>query len=118
MNSIKACIAVLVSALIVFSLIVPFAAAEAPIIGDVDGDKSVTLVDATILQYGLAHMHQSLSEYAVVGDTDADGVITITDVTMIQRYEAKIITQLPYLPYSPTESPTDADGWGYIIYRP
>lgn len=83
--------------------------AKNPIIGDVDGDSAVTIIDATYIQRKLASIPIPFEINDKVADTDGDGSITIIDATMIQRYLAS-------LPYDgrigeeielPTEEPTD-----------
>ncbi len=54
-------------------------------------------------------------------DVNGSGEIEITDATLIQMWLAEVET-----PYSigeqpteaPTQMPTDADGWGRIVFRP
>lgn len=122
MNYIKSGIAVIALALIVCTAAVLHTSAENTMIGDVDGDRAVTIMDATAIQRGLAGLRVSVDAFDPVGDADADGEITIADATLIQRYEAKMISALPYGPFSPTEAPavfpTDSEGWGQIIIRP
>ena len=82
--------------------------AKNPIVGDVDGDGTVTIIDATYIQRYLASIQIPFEMNDKVADTDGDGGITIIDATMIQRYLAS-------LPYEgkigegielPTEEPT------------
>ena len=57
------------------------------VLGDVDGDGEVTILDATAIQRHLA----SLSTTAYnkdLADTDGDGEVTILDATFIQRWLA------------------------------
>ena len=57
------------------------------ILGDVDNDNEVTILDATMIQRKLASLYvSSFSEKAA--DTDGDTEITILDATYIQRYLA------------------------------
>lgn len=54
-------------------------------LGDVDGDETVTIIDATCIQRHLA----SIPTYAYIekaADTDEDGEVTIIDATCIQRW--------------------------------
>lgn len=57
----------------------------APILlGDVDGDGEVTIIDATFIQRKLAGI--AVSPYVeAAADTDGDTVVTIIDATFIQR---------------------------------
>ncbi len=61
------------------------------LLGDVDGDSDVTIIDATIIQRHLASMTTS-AFHEEVADTDGDGNITILDANAIQRY----LAQLPH----------------------
>ena len=61
------------------------------VLGDVDGDGVVTIVDATFIQRQLASIPIPFEFNDRVADTDGDGFITIIDVTQIQRY----LVQLP-----------------------
>lgn len=64
-----------------------FSVAEITILGDVDGDGDVTIIDATAIQRKLANLpNESYDEAAA--DTDGDGEVTIVDATYIQRYLA------------------------------
>lgn len=61
------------------------------ILGDVDGDSNVTIMDATAIQRHIAK-HLSLTEKQLeVADTDKDGKLSVMDATAIQRYVAKLI---------------------------
>ena len=60
---------------------------DTSILGDVDGDGKVTVVDATAIQRKLASLSVSaFNEKAA--DTDGDGEVTIIDATAIQRWLA------------------------------
>ena len=68
------------------------AADEPPVrlvLGDVDGDGSVTIVDATMIQRHLASLSTS-AYHEEVADTDGDGKVTILDATAIQRFLAEL----------------------------
>ncbi len=57
------------------------------ILGDADGDGTITILDATAIQRHLANMPtQTFNEK--VADTDSDGSVTILDATFIQRWLA------------------------------
>ena len=81
---------------------------EAPasgILGDVNGDDSVDIVDATCILSYLAHVRSLTGgEYQAVdpdsieflrADVDGSGNIEITDATFIQRYLARLDTPWP-----------------------
>lgn len=125
----KRCVALLLAALLVASII-PAAAASgdeqtqteetpavtaATLVGDVNLDGKVDVMDVTAMQKALAR-DKSLSEDELrVYDTQGDGRFTISDATEIQRY----IAEMPYnpvigMPLSeaypgvfPTEAPTE-----------
>ena len=60
------------------------------ILGDVDGDGDITIIDGTKLQRHLADMI-ALSDAAILrADADLDGIETVIDVTHLQRFIAKI----------------------------
>ncbi|MER2080092.1 MAG: dockerin type I repeat-containing protein [Ruminococcus sp.] len=90
-------------------------------LGDADGDGEVTIGDVTCIQMKLAEMESVGSFCADSADVNGSGEIEITDATLIQMWLAEVET-----PYSigeqpteaPTQMPTDADGWGRIVFRP
>ena len=59
-------------------------------IGDVDGDKTVTIIDATFIQRQLASIPISFEFNNKVADTDEDESVTIIDATYIQRWLASL----------------------------
>ena len=68
--------------------------APVAILGDVDGDGSVSTIDATVMQRYLASVAYPAGCNFTYGDVDGDGTITILDVTYIMRYLAGI--DVPY----------------------
>lgn len=60
------------------------------LLGDVDGDGKVTILDATAIQRKLAGLPTAFAELAA--DTDQDGKMTILDATAIQRWLAGLPT--------------------------
>lgn len=64
------------------------------IIGDVNGDGVISILDATELQKYLAKIVDFDDEQFAIADTNGDGNITILDVTQIQKYLAKLIPSL------------------------
>ncbi|MBQ3416531.1 MAG: dockerin type I repeat-containing protein [Ruminococcus sp.] len=60
------------------------------ILGDVDGDGKVTVIDATVIQQKLAGIDAAVY-VEMAADTDDDGQVTILDATYIQRWLAKVI---------------------------
>ena len=62
----------------------------AGILGDIDGDEEVMIVDATLLQRLVADIENSYTVSDRIADVDGDGEVTIFDVTFIQRWLAGI----------------------------
>ena len=58
------------------------------LIGDVDKDGEVTIVDATMIQRYLVSLAKLDADAIKAADTDGDGEVTIVDATMIQRWLA------------------------------
>ena len=64
-------------------------------LGDVDGDGTVTAIDATLIQRHLCYIKTMVSdEMFMLGDVDGDGIISIIDVSYMMRYLAGI--KIPY----------------------
>lgn len=59
------------------------------LLGDIDGDGAVTIMDVTALQRHLAELETS-SYHEEAADADDDKVVTIMDATAIQRYLANL----------------------------
>lgn len=59
------------------------------LLGDTDGDDSVTIVDATVIQRHLAEIPTAVYIEAAA-DADQDGQVTILDATAIQRWLAQL----------------------------
>lgn len=83
------------------------------ILGDVDGDEAVDVVDATFIQRYATHIKINISESQLMhGDIDGDGDVSAVDATFIQRYSTHIATTYPIgewvYPQQPTEEPTAA----------
>ena len=80
------------------------------LMGDADGDKSVTIVDATRIQRVLAALEESNSYYNVAGDVDGLAGVTIIDATLIQRYLASLkdanVTINVWVGEDPSEDPS------------
>lgn len=64
------------------------------ILGDVDMDSDVTVLDATLIQLHLASMKTLSDVQLLAADTDKDKEVTVMDATVIQRYIANLITEL------------------------
>lgn len=63
---------------------------DAPILGDVDSDAEVTIVDATYIQRKIAGIPLPLEVDKTVADVDGDGEVAIIDATFIQRWLANM----------------------------
>lgn len=59
------------------------------IIGDVDGNKQITVVDATHIQRHLSKKETLSERSQLLADTDLNEAIAIVDATNIQRFVAK-----------------------------
>lgn len=65
------------------------------VIGDVDGDGLITVIDATEIQLHCAEK-KVLGEVALLAaDTDGDGMVTVIDATEIQLFCAEKIPSIP-----------------------
>ena len=64
------------------------------ILGDVDSDGKITILDATQIQRHLAKLSSISEDRLHCADTDKDGTISILDATVIQRFLAKLIPSL------------------------
>ncbi len=60
------------------------------IYGDVNGDKAVTIKDATLIQKHTALIEMIADERKVLGDVNADKNISVKDATAIQKYLAQL----------------------------
>ena len=72
----------------------PSQEAERYLLGDVDGDGEVTIVDATMIQRVLVNIPGAVINEAAA-DVDGDGEVTIIDATFIQRYLASVPVAFP-----------------------
>ncbi len=95
---------VLICMLIVVGMILPVSARGSYICGDADGDDSVTIMDATVIQRELVNLsNEYYNEDAA--DVNGDGV-NILDATSIQRYIAGYSTTYPIGELVMESSPT------------
>ena len=92
-NSVKKLTSLLLAVILIVGVFtaVPISAgasetAEPKILGDVDGDGEVTILDATLIQRGDVKMTKLTDKQKLAADVDGDGAVTILDVTWIQRY--------------------------------
>lgn len=68
---------------------IPFTIQIRAILGDVDGDGAVTIIDATSIQRKLAGLSTD-GFIEKTADTDEDGSVTILDATELQRWLAQL----------------------------
>ena len=69
---------------------IPFREETELLLGDVDNDGKVTILDATLLQRKLAGMQISFAFIDAVADADEDQAVTILDATILQRWLASM----------------------------
>lgn len=65
--------------------------APAPLMGDLNGDGSVNISDATLLQRYLAEFIELDDAQLAVADVKQDGIVNVKDVTEIQRIAAEFV---------------------------
>lgn len=66
------------------------------LLGDVDGDGTITVNDATVIQRYAAEYALPIADIIQQrGDVDGDGQITVVDATLIQKYLAEYILSYP-----------------------
>lgn len=63
------------------------------LLGDVNGDGEITIVDSTILQKYIVGQTALDGETLNVADVNKDGAITVVDATLIQKFVVKGITE-------------------------
>ena len=65
------------------------------ILGDIDDDGEVTVMDATFAQRFATRVPVPYPEEQMLhGDVDGDGEVTVLDATFIQRYATRV--RVPY----------------------
>lgn len=67
--------------------------AKKTLLGDVNGDGEITIVDATILQKYIVDQITLDDETLNVADVNKDGAVTVVDATLIQKFVVKLITE-------------------------
>lgn len=63
------------------------------LLGDVNGDGEITIVDSTILQKYIVGQTTLDDETLNVADVNKDGAIIVVDATLIQKFVVKVITE-------------------------
>ena len=66
---------------------------EEIMLGDVDGDSKITIMDATAIQRYIAKEITLDAQQLLAADTDKNSKVSIMDATLIQRFVAKQITE-------------------------
>ncbi|MBQ8058139.1 MAG: dockerin type I repeat-containing protein [Ruminococcus sp.] len=94
------------------------AAKETDILGDVNNDGVVSIIDATQIQCYLVDLTDADEIDVSLADVDGDGDITIMDATAIQLYLAQIIDKFPGENASLTPPSVDSDGYYDQIVKP
>lgn len=69
-------------------------ASDASMRGDVDNDKKVSVMDATIIQMYSASLVDLTADQKLRGDVDDDTKVSVLDATKIQMFVAQLIPQL------------------------
>lgn len=64
------------------------------ILGDIDGDAVVSIMDTTEIQMHIAQLTVIDQDRIICADTDKDGSISIMDATRIQLFIAQLIPEL------------------------
>lgn len=64
------------------------------LIGDVNSDGVVNILDATETQKYVAGLIELTDEQKLPADVNGDGIINIVDATQIQKYLAELVTEL------------------------
>lgn len=65
--------------------------AATTILGDINADKEVTMLDVVMLQKAIAKLVKLTDEEKTAADVNFDGQTTMEDVVLIQKYIAKLI---------------------------
>ncbi|MBR1482310.1 MAG: dockerin type I repeat-containing protein [Ruminococcus sp.] len=70
------------------------APSDAFLIGDVNGDGRVNVVDASLIQRAAIDLEDFTDLQNTLADVNADGKVSILDVTCVQKYAAEFITEI------------------------
>ena len=76
-----------------FNVTFNFETYKETLLGDVNGDGEITVVDATILQKYIVGQTTLDDETLNVADVNKDGAVTVVDATLIQKFVVKMITE-------------------------
>lgn len=94
------------------------AAKETDILGDVNNDGIVSIMDATLIQCYLADLTDADEIDVSLADVDGDSRISVIDATSIQLLLAQIIDKLPGEDIVITPPSIDSDGYYDQIVKP
>lgn len=78
---------------VAFNVTFNFEPNKETLLGDVNGDGEITVVDATILQKYIVGQTTLDDETLNVADVNKDGAVTVVDATLIQKFVVKGITE-------------------------
>ena len=75
--------------------------------GDANGDGTVSILDATIIQKHISELEYIADDRLFYSDTDGDKLVNIVDATLIQKKLANIISEFP----AETNLPSDTEDY-------
>ena len=104
-------LSVMLTAVILLSSLMTAASAQTVdrLLGDVDNDNSVTVLDSTAVQKSLAFMITLDNNSKFAADVDADGFMTVIDATAIQKWLAHYEISYPIGEPIVIEDPTQPE---------
>lgn len=104
-------LSVMMTAVILLSCLMTGVSAQVidRLLGDVDNDNSVTVLDATAVQKSLAFMAILDNNAKVAADVDGDGYMTVIDATTIQKWLAHYEIFYPIGEPMVIEDPTEPE---------
>ncbi len=96
------------------------ASADTIVYGDVDGNGTVDINDATKVQKKILDMPvEVVDNFDTVADVNLDNKVNVRDVTLIQMKVAALINELPVTETeAETQPETDEEGWYHKIIQP
>lgn len=113
----KRILTIVLSFMIVFSTVFCAMATESDKMGNVDGDSSVSITDASYIQFYLADLVSESDINLKYADVDGDKNVSVLDATLIQLYLAQIIDKFPADEMEKDPS-IDSDGYYDQIVKP
>ncbi len=91
----KKLLCILLCITLCFSTIITAYSAGDSLLGDVNLDGEISIIDATLIQRHLARLSTLDEKSQSNADVSGDGTVSITDATFIQQYTALIIDEFP-----------------------